>query len=200
MAAGITSKWAALCAAVVLGTAAPSVTVAHQTGHDPFPHVHGGQQRVVTGESYVPTIWIDPDGCEHWVMDDGWEGYMTLKVDRKGKPTCHKGAVCGVMHTDHWFATASHAITHAGKAHLMQFFQSTGAAGYTIVGHTDSRGSDSYNMRLSQRRAHAVANIAHAAGVRVLDVRGYGERAPIAPNNSAANMAQNRRVEILCAR
>ena len=24
------------------------------------------------GERYVPGIWIDPDGCEHWVMDDGW--------------------------------------------------------------------------------------------------------------------------------
>ena len=26
---------------------------------------------------YTPTIWVDPDGCEHWVMDDGWEGYMS---------------------------------------------------------------------------------------------------------------------------
>ena len=25
-------------------------------------------------ESYIPGVWIDPDGCEHWVMDDGVEG------------------------------------------------------------------------------------------------------------------------------
>ena len=30
--------------------------------------------RVIEGEQYVPTIWIDPDGCEHWDMDDGAEG------------------------------------------------------------------------------------------------------------------------------
>ncbi|HHL20628.1 MAG TPA: OmpA family protein, partial [Aliiroseovarius sp.] len=34
-------------------------------------------QNVVNGERYVPGIWVDPDGCEHWVMDDGAEGYMT---------------------------------------------------------------------------------------------------------------------------
>ncbi|MEM6728470.1 MAG: OmpA family protein, partial [Pseudomonadota bacterium] len=59
---------------------------AHQTTGDPYPHVHTGQQRVVVGERYTPTIWVDPDGCEHWVMDDGWEGFMSLKVDRNGKP------------------------------------------------------------------------------------------------------------------
>lgn len=30
-----------------------------------------------TGERSVPDVWVDPDGCEHWVMDDGVEGYMT---------------------------------------------------------------------------------------------------------------------------
>ena len=39
-------------------------------------------------ERYEPTIWVDPDGCEHWVMDDGWEGFMTPHVDRNGKPVC----------------------------------------------------------------------------------------------------------------
>ncbi len=40
------------------------------------------QQTTVVGENYTPTIWVDPDGCEHWVMDDGWEGYMTPHVTR----------------------------------------------------------------------------------------------------------------------
>ena len=35
------------------------------------------QTRTIVGESYEPTVWIDPDGCEHWVMDDGFEGYMS---------------------------------------------------------------------------------------------------------------------------
>ena len=28
---------------------------------------------------YIPSIWVDPDGFEHWVMDDGAEGYMTRR-------------------------------------------------------------------------------------------------------------------------
>lgn len=35
-------------------------------------------------EQYVPTTWVDPDGCEHWVMDDGSEGFMTPKFTRDG--------------------------------------------------------------------------------------------------------------------
>ena len=69
-----------------------------------------------------------------------------------------------------------------------------------IAGHTDSRASDEYNLRLSQRRANAVAQVAKSAGARIGDVRAYGEREPRVPNTSAANMAQNRRVEIYCVR
>lgn len=35
---------------------------------------------------YVPGIWVDPDGCEHWVMDDGAEGYMTPNIRPDGRP------------------------------------------------------------------------------------------------------------------
>ncbi|XXK32273.1 hypothetical protein ACMAY7_05665 [Rhodobacteraceae bacterium nBUS_24] len=41
-------------------------------------------------QSYVPGIWVDPDGCQHWVMDDGVEGYMTPHVTRDGRPVCEK--------------------------------------------------------------------------------------------------------------
>ena len=39
-------------------------------------------------QRYVPGIWIDPDGCQHWVMDDGAEGYMTPHLARDGRPVC----------------------------------------------------------------------------------------------------------------
>ncbi len=42
-------------------------------------------QEIVRGERYTPTIWVDPDGCEHWVMDDGWEGYMDARIDKRGR-------------------------------------------------------------------------------------------------------------------
>ncbi|MBU2934593.1 MULTISPECIES: OmpA family protein [Pacificibacter] len=152
----------------------------------------------VNGERYAPTIWIDPDGCEHWVMDDGVEGYMDLKVDRQGNPTCHPVQACAVMNSDQLFATDKYTISAAGRKRLTDFFAQAGATAYTIIGHTDSRASDEYNMRLSYNRANAVAKIAAGTGARIADVRGYGERMPIASNGTGAGMQKNRRVEIIC--
>ena len=176
-------------AAAVIGVSMTVAPAAAQSG-----------QRVVVGERYVPTIWVDPDGCEHWVMDDGWEGYMTPHVTRQGIPVCRQQNLCGVMSTDTLFATDSAHIGTAGRQALFNFFRQTGAVSYTIVGHTDSRASDEYNISLSLRRANSVAQVAREAGARIADVRGYGERMPRAPNNTAAGMQQNRRVEILCWR
>ncbi|SLN59380.1 hypothetical protein AQS8620_02647 [Aquimixticola soesokkakensis] len=33
-------------------------------------------------------IWIDPQGCDHWIIDDGVEGYLSARVDKYGKPVC----------------------------------------------------------------------------------------------------------------
>lgn len=157
-------------------------------------------QRSITGERYVPGIWVDPDGCEHWVMDDGAEGYMTPHVTRDGKPVCRRGVLCGVLPTDQFFATDSYRISSAGQQRLREFFSTAGARGYIITGHTDSRASDAYNLTLSERRAKSVAKVARGTGANVQEVRGYGERQPRVANSSADNMAQNRRVEIICVR
>lgn len=154
----------------------------------------------VVGERYEPTIWIDPDGCEHWVMDDGAEGYMSPHTRRDGTPVCHRGSICGVMPTDQLFATDRHTVTSSGRARLQSFFQQANARAFLIHGHTDSRASDEYNMQLSIRRANAVARVAQSVGASVVDVRGFGERMPRASNATAQGMAQNRRVEITCLR
>jgi outer membrane protein OmpA-like peptidoglycan-associated protein len=146
-------------------------------------------------------IWIDPDGCMHWWADGGLEGYMLDRVDPKtGKPVCLKRDTCLVENTDNLFATDSHKLTSAGLRRLEDFFSSAGAFGYAIYGHTDSRASDEYNMRLSDRRAGAVANVARAMGASVEREIGFGERQPRASNQTAAGMQQNRRVEIVCYR
>lgn len=158
----------------------------------------GEVKKTIIGQRYVPTIWVDPDGCEHWVMDDGAEGYMTPHVRRDGTPVCRRGAMCGTLPTDQFFATDKYAISSSGQQRLIEFFRTTNASGYIITGHTDSRASDSYNLRLSQNRANAVAQVGRSAGANIVEIRGYGERDPRVPNTSAANMAQNRRVEIIC--
>ena len=68
-----------------------------------------------------------------------------------------------------------------------------------IQGHTDSRGTDEYNMGLSQRRANTVRDYLVAQGISGsrLTTRGFGESAPAYSNDTPEGMAQNRRVEFL---
>lgn len=70
-----------------------------------------------------------------------------------------------------------------------------------VEGHTDSRGSDAYNMDLSQRRANAVKNLLAQRGVAEsrIEVIGYGKSMPVASNDTEAGRLKNRRVEIKIA-
>jgi outer membrane protein OmpA-like peptidoglycan-associated protein len=67
-----------------------------------------------------------------------------------------------------------------------------------IVGHTDSSGSDEYNMGLSYRRAESARSFLAAQGIDASRVRveGRGESEPVADNSTDAGRQQNRRVEI----
>jgi outer membrane protein OmpA-like peptidoglycan-associated protein len=67
-----------------------------------------------------------------------------------------------------------------------------------IVGHTDARGEDAYNMNLSQRRANAASAYLQSRGVPASRIRtsGRGEMEPVASNATEAGMQQNRRVEV----
>ena len=166
-----------------------------------LPGVAAAQSSGVITGTVEPTIWIDPDGCMHWAADGGVEGYMEGRVNpENGMPVCLEMNTCAVANTDTLFATDSSALTPGGRASLEDFFSSAGAFAYAIYGHTDSRASDEYNMGLSQRRAASVAAVARSVGARVAREIGYGERRPVAPNDSAANMQLNRRVEIVCYR
>ena len=71
----------------------------------------------------------------------------------------------------------------------------------TIIGHTDSSGSDAINNPLSINRAAAVRDYLVGRGVNInrITVDGRGSREPIADNASASGRARNRRVEIFVA-
>jgi outer membrane protein OmpA-like peptidoglycan-associated protein len=68
----------------------------------------------------------------------------------------------------------------------------------TVVGHTDNVGSNDYNQKLSERRAHSVAQYLETRrvdGMR-LALAGKGEAQPVASNGSESGRQANRRVEI----
>jgi outer membrane protein OmpA-like peptidoglycan-associated protein len=165
----------------------------------------GTAQNTIAGPVIAGKIvwgaWIDPDGCMHWWADGGLEGYMLDRVSpTTGKPVCLKRNTCLVENTDQMFATDSAQLTGEGRRRLQNFFTNSGAFGYAVYGHTDSRASDEYNIKLSQRRAEAVARVARSVGAVVDRQIGYGERDPRASNATAEGMRQNRRVEIVCYR
>ena len=166
-----------------------------------LPGLAAAQSTATITGTVEPTIWIDPDGCMHWAADGGVEGYMEGRVNpQNGMPVCLDMNTCSVENTDTLFHTDSARLMPGARERLSQFFTSAGAFAYAIYGHTDSRASDEYNMGLSQRRAASVAAVARSVGAQVAREIGYGERRPVAPNNSAANMQLNRRVEIVCYR
>ena len=68
-----------------------------------------------------------------------------------------------------------------------------------IIGHTDDKGTDSYNQGLSERRAASVAAYLRSQGISStrLGTKGLGESDPKVANNSEDNRAENRRVEFV---
>ncbi|RXG33061.1 Thrombospondin type 3 repeat-containing protein [Leeuwenhoekiella marinoflava DSM 3653] len=69
---------------------------------------------------------------------------------------------------------------------------------FLIEGHTDSQGSDAYNLKLSDERAASVKDYLIKQGLPAtrLSSEGFGESKPVATNATAAGRQQNRRVEI----
>ncbi|MCG2720752.1 MAG: OmpA family protein [Thermodesulfovibrionales bacterium] len=68
-----------------------------------------------------------------------------------------------------------------------------------IEGFTDSTGSETYNLGLSQNRADSVRDALTMKGVPAtrITTKGYGEQYPIASNATSAGKQQNRRVEVV---
>ncbi len=71
----------------------------------------------------------------------------------------------------------------------------------TIEGHTDSIGSDSYNLQLSEKRANTVREYLVGQGINSGSVtaHGFGKERPVADNRTPSGRQQNRRVELVVA-
>jgi len=80
---------------------------------------------------------------------------------------------------------------------VVDFLKRNSSVSIEISGHTDSKGSDSYNENLSQGRSQAVVDYLISQGIDSsrLEAHGYGESKPIDSNDTEAGRANNRRVE-----
>lgn len=98
------------------------------------------------------------------------------------------------------FGFDSSDLTNAAKINLDKLAQvlvNNPDTNINIYGHTDSKGADTYNLTLSEKRAGSVKNYLMSKGVSSsrMIAMGMGEKEPIASNETDAGRAQNRRVE-----
>ncbi len=102
---------------------------------------------------------------------------------------------------DAFFASNSAVLKAAGKAKLDDLVDKVKAINLEVivaVGHTDSKGSDASNQKLSVRRAEAVKAYLVSKGIEKNRVytEGKGSKQPVADNKTAEGRAKNNRVEI----
>ena len=100
-----------------------------------------------------------------------------------------------------YFDTEKYNINAASQATLNKLigvFKEYPDTNLLVVGHTDSSGSDDYNMTLSKNRAYAVTNYLTSNGISStrLTTNWFGETQPMYDNSTAEGRAKNRRVNI----
>lgn len=142
-------------------------------------------------------IDVDKDGVND-SQDNCPDTKAGAKVDDKG---------CYVLLTEDRTVTlklqfANNAATvlnpnDAQITSLAKFMREYPKSQVVIKGYTDDRGSEAYNLQLSERRAKAVGVLLADNGISAnrVTARGLGEASPVADNATAQGRAQNRRVE-----
>jgi outer membrane protein OmpA-like peptidoglycan-associated protein len=99
------------------------------------------------------------------------------------------------------FAHGRAKLDSAGKSlidRLIGALNTCPEAALNVAGHSDASGHPRRNLVLSKRRAHTVSSYMIHKGIdaRRLVAIGYGDKRPVAPNDTQANRAKNRRIEV----
>jgi outer membrane protein OmpA-like peptidoglycan-associated protein/outer membrane protein W len=152
-------------------------------------------------------VAVDADGCPPDSDHDGVPDYLDkcpgtpggVKVDADGCEI-EELVLRGVN-----FRTNSAQLTPDSFAVLdtvLAVLRERPQARAEVRGYTDARGTDAYNLRLSEQRAAAVVDYLTAHGVAraALSATGLGKASPIASNDTEAGRAENRRVTLQFSR
>jgi OOP family OmpA-OmpF porin len=151
-------------------------------------------------------VAVDANGCALDSDNDGVADYKdNCLTTPAGRAVDANGCKFVLTHTEEIslninFASNSAVITEDYYAEIEQaanFLRKYAEVNTVIEGHTDSRGTDAYNVSLSRDRAEAVMTVLiERFGIEAdrLSVLGYGEARPIATNDTKAGRLANRRV------
>jgi len=158
-----------------------SVTAEVPTGRDPneVEHVLAGVPGIMSVETKsVYASAREARACQN----------IQNKIDR----ATHNERIPFSGDTTHLTATGSHMVRKVGK-----LLTACGAVNITVGGHTDSstvKGSD-----ISLERARVIMNDLKKAGVKVtrMEIRGYGDQFPVAPEDTKAGRVKNQRGSIV---
>lgn len=76
---------------IALAAAAALLSACAEGRSTPDKTVDRGSIGTTALTELTPGIWVDPTGCEHWLIDDGVEGYLTPRFDpRTRRPVCDR--------------------------------------------------------------------------------------------------------------
>ncbi|MDJ0364618.1 OmpA family protein [Hymenobacter sp. H14-R3] len=151
---------------------------------------------------------VDANGCPLDRDGDGVPDYMDRCPDRAG-PASNKGCPEMKAETQKVLKEATKYInfdfdkatlkpsSYPKLQQMVQILNEYPDYSLSIAGHTDSKGDDAYNLKLSYDRASSARAYMLSKGIPAdrIEARGYGETKPIADNATAAGQALNRRVD-----
>lgn len=169
----------------------------------------GDRSQTVTTENGYYETFVDKKG--KYLVDASAEGFLnasdSIDISTLSDPIfadkkiylspIEVGATVRLEHIYFDFAKASlrqESFTELNK--VVKFMNDNESVSIEIGGHTDSKGSDEYNLNLSQSRAESVMNYLVENGIdsNRVSAKGYGESQPETTNDTEEGRAQNRRV------
>lgn len=162
---------------------------------------------IVVQETVKPVVKEEPKPqpivVKEVPKDDDKDGVMNANDEcpttPMGKVVDSKGCMKVVrLHVNFAYDKADISSEYMPRIkEVVSFMKANDNYSVAVDGHTDSRGSEEYNLALSMKRANAVANELKKHGIdsSKITVNGYGETNPIASNTTDDGRALNRRVD-----